>query len=88
MERKDIGSTLMLAGLIVHEVEEATFALAAALDQSVMNMVEDLLSFQPYHLVMWLAPIAGGALFLKNAVAPVVLPWLGGQSSLEPRARP
>lgn len=87
MESKDIGSSLMLAGLIVHEVEEATFALAAALDQSVMSMVEDLLSFQPYHLVMWLAPIAGGALFLKNAVAPAVLPWLGRQNTPQPRAR-
>lgn len=87
MENKDIGSTLMLAGLIVHEVEEATFALAAALDQSVMNMVEDLLSFQPYHLVMWLAPIAGGALFLKNAVAPAILPWFGRPTALQPGAR-
>lgn len=76
MEPKLLGSTLALSGLVVHELEEATYALASSLGQPMLTLVEDVLSRQPYHLLMWLGPVVGGLILIRSTV----LPWLAGTS--------
>lgn len=74
MEPKLMGSVLALSGLVVHELEEATYGIASALGQPVLTLVDELLSRQPYHLLIWLGPVVGGTILMRHAVVP----WLTG----------
>lgn len=72
MEKKAYGGYLLLTGLALHELEEVTYSLAGTLDATASQLVDEVLAWQPYHLFMWLAPVAGGVLLMADGV----IPWL------------